>query len=61
MPIKPENKKLYPKNWKEISKRIRFERAKGLCEKCGANYGDKTLRQKSKEYLASSLAATITL
>lgn len=32
MPIKPENKKRYPKNWKEISHRIRFERAGGQCE-----------------------------
>lgn len=39
MPIKPENKKLYPENWKQISKRIRFERAKNKCEVCGAeNY-----------------------
>ena len=35
MPIKPENKKLYPKNWKQISKRIIWKRAKGRCEKCG--------------------------
>ena len=29
----------YPGNWKEISKRIRFERAGNKCEKCGAmNY-----------------------
>jgi len=39
MPIKPENKKLYPENWKKISKRIRFERAKNKCEVCGTeNY-----------------------
>lgn len=35
MPIKPENKKLYPKNWKEISLFIRTERANGKCEFCG--------------------------
>ncbi len=35
MPIKPENKNKYPKNWKEISNRIRFERAKGQCECAG--------------------------
>lgn len=29
----------YPTNWKEISERIRFERAKNHCEWCGAeNY-----------------------
>lgn len=32
MPIKPENKKLYPDNWKEISERIRYERADNRCE-----------------------------
>lgn len=32
MPIRPENKKRYPKDWAEISKRIRFERAGGRCE-----------------------------
>ena len=32
MPIKKENKNKYPKNWKEISNRIRFERAEGRCE-----------------------------
>jgi hypothetical protein len=39
MPIKPENKKLYPKNWNEISRDIRFNRAQGKCEICGVvNY-----------------------
>lgn len=32
MPILPENRARYPKNWAEISKRIRFERAEGQCE-----------------------------
>lgn len=34
MPIKPENKKLYPANWKEIVARIR-DRANDKCEWCG--------------------------
>ena len=39
MPIRPELRKLYPPDWKEISRRIRFERAQGRCEWCGAeNY-----------------------
>ncbi len=39
MPIRPENKLRYPKNWKQISERIRFERANNKCEKCGVeNY-----------------------
>jgi hypothetical protein len=39
MPIKPENKSLYPADWKEISKRIRFVRAANRCEWCGAQNG----------------------
>lgn len=39
MPIKEENKKRYPPNWKEISEYVRFERAENKCEVCGAeNY-----------------------
>lgn len=39
MPIKKENISRYPKNWKQISERIRFERAKNHCEVCGVqNY-----------------------
>lgn len=34
MPIKPENKKLYPKNWKQIREDI-LKRANDKCEKCG--------------------------
>jgi hypothetical protein len=32
MPIRPENRSLYPKDWPAISKRIRFERAQSQCE-----------------------------
>ena len=34
MPIRPELRHLYPKNWDEISLRIRFERAGNRCEWC---------------------------
>jgi hypothetical protein len=38
MPIRPENKDRYPKNWPEISARIR-ERAGNKCEECSVpNY-----------------------
>lgn len=42
MPIKKENAKRYPKNWKEISARIRFERSNSQCEcegECGLHHG----------------------
>lgn len=36
MPILPENRGRYPSNWGEISWRIRYQRAGGRCERCGA-------------------------
>lgn len=35
----PIDYKRYPNAWKELSRRIRFERAKGRCEQCGAKHG----------------------
>ncbi len=50
MPIKPENKKIYPKNWKQISLAIR-ERAQGKCEFCGAKNYEPHPRTGSKVIL----------
>jgi hypothetical protein len=36
----PINKALYPPDWKQISRRIRFERAGGCCEWCGVANGE---------------------
>lgn len=44
MPISKEKKHLYPKDWKEISLRIRFERAGGRCENCNAPHGEVIIR-----------------
>jgi 5-methylcytosine-specific restriction endonuclease McrA len=38
MPIRPENRHRYPKDWPAISKRIR-ERAGNKCEECGIANG----------------------
>lgn len=41
MPIRPENRARYPKDWKAISHRIRFDRAGGRCEctgQCGIDH-----------------------
>lgn len=35
MPIRPENRVRYPADWKQISERIRFDRAGGRCECSG--------------------------
>jgi hypothetical protein len=45
MPIDYKN---YPPNWKELSHRIRFERAKGKCEVCFAPHGVMIYRNPDK-------------
>lgn len=42
MPIRPEERSRYPKDWAAISRRIRFERAAGKCEwpGCEARHGE---------------------
>lgn len=40
MPIRPENKSRYPKDWKLRSRFVRFVRAKGRCEWCNAAHGE---------------------
>jgi hypothetical protein len=35
MPIRPELRPLYPPHWRELSARVRFERAGGRCQGCG--------------------------
>jgi hypothetical protein len=47
MPIKPENKKRYPENWKEIRERILIH-AKNRCEKCGIKNYSKYFNKDGK-------------
>lgn len=44
MPIKPENRKLYPANWKEIRARI-LERDGHRCKFCGVENHDWGMRE----------------
>jgi hypothetical protein len=39
MPIRSELRRLYPTHWPEISRRVRFERAGGKCERCQRPHG----------------------
>jgi 5-methylcytosine-specific restriction endonuclease McrA len=39
VPIKPSLRCLYPDDWSEISRRIRFVRARGRCEACRRPHG----------------------
>jgi len=40
MPIRPENRARYPRDWKLRSRFVRFYRARGKCEWCGAVNGE---------------------
>lgn len=46
MPIRPENKALYPSNWKQIRQRI-LARANNRCEFCGVE--NHTLRSRGDD------------
>lgn len=39
MPIRPENRARYPKDWTLRSRFVRFVRARNRCEWCGAENG----------------------
>jgi hypothetical protein len=43
MPIRPQYKWFYPIDWPQLSAMIRFERAKGRCERCGRPHGHEIL------------------
>jgi hypothetical protein len=40
MPIRPDLRNLYPAHWSELSRKVRFERAGGVCEDCGRPHGE---------------------
>ena len=39
MPIRREMRSRYPKDWRARSRFVRFSRARGRCEWCGAEHG----------------------
>ena len=39
MPIRSELRQLYPTYWPELSRRVRFDRARGKCERCQRPHG----------------------
>ncbi len=51
MPIRPENKARYPKNWKEIRERIKL-RAGNKCEICGVPNRCVGFRKKDGSFVA---------
>lgn len=57
MPIKLENKSKYPANWKQISDRIRFDRAGGQCEcigECGLHQTNPGPRRCTEKHGANA-------
>ena len=50
MPIRPENRNRYPKDWPVISKRIR-DRANNKCEWCGVQNGALGARSRDGTFL----------
>lgn len=48
MPIRPENKGLYPANWKEVVAAIR-ERSGNRCETCGVSNGEWVARTPDRK------------
>jgi hypothetical protein len=39
VPIKPEQRRFYLGDWPKISRRVRFQRAAGICQGCGRPHG----------------------
>lgn len=54
MPIRPENRARYPKDWKLRSYFVRFVRAGGRCEWCGAAHGEQHPVTGSKVVLTTA-------
>lgn len=51
MPIRKENRRRYPRNWRAISMHIRYVRAKGRCEcagECGLHRGRRCVEVDGK-------------
>lgn len=64
MPIRPENRARYPKDWKQISARIRFERAKSRCEcegHCGLEHGGRCVAEHGKRHPDTNSIVVLTV
>lgn len=58
MPIKPENKKLYPKDWPEIRERI-LARANNCCEFCGVENRVQGYRSEDGTFINVDLSSYV--
>lgn len=63
VPIRPEERSRYPSNWREISHRIRFERAGGRCEcegECGHDHGGRCGAEHGQPHPVTSSRVVLT-
>lgn len=58
MPIRPEMRERYPKDWKLRSRFVRFVRARGRCEWCGAAHGEPHPITGGKVVLTTAMSTT---
>lgn len=64
MPISPEKAALYPRDWPEISRRIRFERAEGRCEcqgECGHDHGGRCPERHGAQHSVTGSPVVLTV
>ena len=64
MPISRENRARYPANWREISRRIRFERADGRCEcdgLCGQDHGGRCPEMNGEPHTVTGSIVVLTV
>lgn len=60
MPIRPENRALYPANWAEVSLWIRKVRAGDHCERCGIENGTRVRRRRQNaHYYTITIVLTV--
>ena len=63
MPIRPENRARYPKDWKAISQRIRFDRAEGRCEcegECGLDHAGRCVAMHAEAHPTTGSKVVLT-
>lgn len=63
MPIRPENRDRYPANWRQISDRIRFERASGRCEcdgRCGTDHSGRCTARHGQPHPSNGKTTVLT-
>lgn len=63
MPIRPENRARYPKNWPAISQRIRFVRAAGRCEcagECGVDHAGRCTAEHGQAHPTTGSKVVLT-